>query len=214
VNPNRSLQRILLTISFIFLVTSYSASAQQENHIGIVIDFGDGVVETRCVSFTEKDISGFEALMRSNLAVELNTQSGGQAICRVNETGCPANDCFCACRGGGDCLYWSYWHLAGEEWEYSVAGSGLYRVTDGMVEGWRWGPGSITEAIPPPDYSFEAICSSVELAQLDLPLTEGKDQGSEQTNIELFLSVGGILFLLGILAWFGTSRRNRSRGSG
>lgn len=31
-------------------------------------------------------------------------------------------------------------------------------IEDGSVDGWSWGPGSITEAVPPPDITFDEVC--------------------------------------------------------
>lgn len=141
------------------LLISRMAKAQDENRVGLVVDLGDGEVLTHCVSFVEEEVSGLEVIERSGLAVEMNQQAGGQAICQINDQGCPARDCFCACQGGAACTYWSYWHLGEAGWNYSAIGAGMSRVRDGMVEGWMWGPGSVTEAVPPPRVTFEDICS-------------------------------------------------------
>jgi hypothetical protein len=131
--------------------------AQQSNRAGLVVGLGDGTFVAQCVTFSESEISGYAVLMRSGLEV---TASGG-AVCRIEGTGCPADDCFCAVPD-----YWSYWHLIDGTWQY--AGSGAYdsSVGDGDVEGWNWG------AEPPPTYLFRQICSPPTI-YLPLVLTVG-----------------------------------------
>lgn len=142
----------------LFLVSPSGAS--DENQVAIVVDFGNGQVGTKCVSFSEESITGFEALQRSGLPVETDFQTGGAAVCRIDGQGCPSDDCFCECRGGDECKYWSYWHFTNGTWNYSVAGSSLYQVRDGALDGWVWGLGSITQALPPPVIPFQDVCPS------------------------------------------------------
>ena len=147
----------LTGVTFILMAVDPSR-AMDENRVAVVVDFGNGQVATKCISFPEESISGFEALQRSGLPVETDFQTGGAAICRIDGRGCPSEDCFCECRGGGECKYWSYWHFINASWNYSVAGSGIYQVRDGAVDGWVWGLGSITQATPPPEISFAEVC--------------------------------------------------------
>jgi hypothetical protein len=142
------------------LLAYIPSGAADDNRVALVVDFGNGEVATRCVSFPEEQITGHEALVRSGLPVETDYQAGGAAVCRIDGTGCPAADCFCSCRGGGDnCVYWSYWHLTGDAWQYAPGGSGQYQVRDGAVDGWVWGLGSVTQAEPPPLVSFGDVCT-------------------------------------------------------
>ncbi len=152
----RGVIRLLTLLVFVGLA---APGAQDDNRIGLVVDYGDGRTATRCVAFAEPDISGFEALSRSGLVVETDIQAGGAAVCRIDDVGCAVDDCFCACRGGDDCRYWSYWQLRDGAWRYAAAGSAQQRVSDGAVEGWTWGLGTVTQAAPPPLASFDAICS-------------------------------------------------------
>jgi hypothetical protein len=131
--------------------------AQDENRAALVVSLEDGRVITRCVAFTEPHISGYDLLLRSGLALETGVGGQGTSVCRIEGTGCGAADCFCQCRGAA-CRYWSYWHWQDGAWRYAQAGAAVYQVGDGAVEGWTWGPGSVTEAIQPPAVSFDEIC--------------------------------------------------------
>src|SRR5215216_3921746 len=62
------------------------------NTADVMVQFGDGLVVTRRITFTGT-ISGLEALRRTGLA--LVEKNGG--VCRIEDTGCAAEqDCFCA----------------------------------------------------------------------------------------------------------------------
>jgi hypothetical protein len=143
------MRHIPLTLALLLTLLSRGGSsttrAQQTNRVGLVVGFGDGTVISRCIPFSDSGISGYEVLMRSDLDVTTN----GGAVCRIEGTGCPASDCFCAIPD-----YWSYWHLIDGAWQYSESGAPVTTVHDGDVEGWNWG----TE--PPPTLLFHQICST------------------------------------------------------
>ncbi len=152
----RKIRYIPLTLVALLTLLSRADSptthAQQTNRVGLVVGFGDGNVISRCLTFSEYDISGYDVLMRSGLDVAVN----GGAVCRIEGTGCPASDCFCAVPD-----YWSYWHLVNGAWQYSESGAPVTTVHDGDVEGWNWG------AEPPLTLLFDQICSA---STLYLPL--------------------------------------------
>ena len=135
-------------------------TAQTENRAAIVVRLDDDRVETACVAFSEPQITGYDLLARSGLQPVVEVQGMGALVCSIADKGCPANDCLCQCRGGGDCVYWSYWHLREEGWEYSSGGSSVYPIRHGMVDGWSWGPGAVSKAVSPPEISFAEICGA------------------------------------------------------
>ncbi len=131
-----------------------TARAQAGNRVGLAVTHGDGSTITRCISFTEAEISGYDVLQRSGLSLVVAQSGGvGAAICAIDGEGCEAGNCFCQCQGS-PCVYWSYWHLSQGTWVFSSLGASSHRVRDGDVEGWRWGDGS-----PPPVVSFDQICA-------------------------------------------------------
>lgn len=132
--------------------------AQSGNQAGLVIRFSDEHTETSCVQFDEPTINGLDLLQKSGLDFAIDVQGLGALVCSIEDTGCPANDCWCQCKGGGDCIYWSYWHKNSEEWQYSQLGSVSSQVEPGEVQGWSWGPGAVNEAVAPPNYSIEEVC--------------------------------------------------------
>ncbi len=134
--------------------------ADGPNQVGLVVVDGDDV-KTYCVEFSEDELSGYEVLRRAGLEINADLSSGmGAAICRIDGQGCsyPAEDCFCQC--GADCIFWSYWQLHGDDWEFSNKGSSNRKVRDGQVEGWVWGRGSTGEGgQAPPSLEFDDICA-------------------------------------------------------
>lgn len=156
------MRRTYIVVLMSLLVGMVTAvSAQESNRAGLVVTLEDGTVITRCVEFAEPEISGYELLSRSGLAVETANVALGAAVCRLEGVGCPSDDCFCQCKGS-DCIYWSYWHLQDGVWRYSQAGAGLSQVQNGMVDGWTYGPGSPQNAPEPPPLTFDEICAAPE----------------------------------------------------
>ncbi len=121
----------------------------QPNRAGLVVQSGEGQVTTACVRFGEGEMSGFDLLATSGLAVDSVTDPGlGTAVCRIAGTGCPVEDCFCAMPA-----YWSYWEPGPTGWAYAVTGSAQTEVVNGSLNGWSWGDGVV-----PPFYSFQDVC--------------------------------------------------------
>jgi hypothetical protein len=192
---------LLLALIALSLAAGAPLAAQDDNRAAVVVDYGDGRTAARCVAFSEPAISGLEALSRSGLAVENEVQAGGAAVCRIDGVGCAVDDCFCACRGGGECRYWSYWQLRDGAWQYAVAGAGQSRVVDGAIEGWVWGAGSVTEAPPPPIVSFDEVCSGAVVA--------APSPAAPTVAWSSYALFAGVLLLLGGLALV-ARRRGRS----
>ncbi len=128
--------------------------AQEQHQAGLVVDFGDGRVRVRVVSFAEETISGVDLLRRSGLDVAMVSGGLGTAICAIEGVGCPPTpqECFCECRGG-TCRYWAYFHLRDGAWVYADRGAADRRLGDGDVDGWVWGDGRT----PPPLLTWEEI---------------------------------------------------------
>ena len=156
---NPKIKHFLLLALFTLLALPPRLWAQSPNQAALVIRYGEGQVETHCVTFAEPQITGYDVLARAGLDVTIDAGGMGAAVCAIQGTGCPATNCFCQCQGA-ECQYWSYWHQVDGIWQYSAGGASIYPVTNGAIEGWSWGPGSVTEAIAPPAVSFDAVCNA------------------------------------------------------
>jgi hypothetical protein len=137
------------------------AQEQGGNRAALVIRYDGGRVATHCVSFAEESISGDALLRRASLSVIAQGSGSGTFVCKIDEVGCnyPEENCHCRCMGG-DCVYWTYFHLLDGAWHYSSVGAGSYQVRSGAVEGWAWGPGKEGSGTAPPVIPFEQICSA------------------------------------------------------
>lgn len=151
--------RIAWCVSLVWGVLAFTSSplhAQGPHRAGLVVQFGDGAVVTRCISFSEDEISGEELLRRSGLTVLFDYTSGlGARVCKIESEGCdvPAEDCWCRCQGM-PCQYWAYFYVSDGVWRYSGLGGSNRTVYDGDIEGWVWGDGRTT----PPLFSLDDIC--------------------------------------------------------
>jgi hypothetical protein len=151
--------------------------AQATHRAAIVVDTGSGIV-SRCVTFTEDSISGITALQRAGLAPVVRSFSGnGGAVCGLNGLGCPADSSCLTCQAPN---YWAYYRAddGAGGFSYSPVGAGSAQVTDGDVEGWRWGSGA-----GPGFRSFASICPlqpplSTTTTTTTAPRPGGNDQGN------------------------------------
>ncbi len=190
---------LLLLLTFF----AFPVMAQQvANQAVLVVVFGDGQSESYCVQFDEESISGYELLQRAGLELAVETSGMGTAVCSINDIGCPASDCFCQCRSA-DCEYWSFWQWQDETWQYANLGAHLLSVSDGTMQGWTWGPGSVTEAPPPPNVEFDDVCAR------QASTSTGPASSALTFPWFPYASFGLILFLLGGILL----RRNRAAQS-
>lgn len=125
------------------------------NHAAVILDTGAGV-QQRCVSFSSSSISGLEALRLAGAAPQTQDFGGDAFVLGLLGISCGATSDDCTER------YWAYHRAeAGvERFTYSPLGASDTTVTDGDVEGWKFGLGGAPayadvadvcgEAAPPP----------------------------------------------------------------
>ena len=139
------------------------AAAQTQNRAGLVVAFANGAVETRCVTFGEPSITGYELMRRSGLPFSAQVSGLGAAMCKIGDEGCsyPAQSCFCKCENpASGCGYWIYGQWSGAAWRYAGVGAVARTVTDGQVDGWVWDVVSAdAAAVRLPPVSLAQICA-------------------------------------------------------
>jgi hypothetical protein len=154
-----------LLAALVVNVAAYAVSVAQSNtnRAALVVQLKDGTLITRCVSFTEPEITGYDLLRRANLKMIVDVSSGG-AVCKISNSGCnfPAQTCFCDCQNlNQSCVYWIYYHQVAGAWKYSVLGAMGQKVTDGAVHGWVYGAGKTSAGgVEPPLLTFDQVCSA------------------------------------------------------
>ena len=138
-------------------------AATPANRAAVVIDKGDGSTPVKvCVRFDAATISGEEALRLAaaqdpSIAPVFSEFSGmGKAVCALCGIGCPSGDCFCDPQ-----RYWAYSRAESgtAAFRTSPVGVSSTEVSDGDVEGYRWGSGA-----PPAFADIRTICGEVEPA--------------------------------------------------
>ncbi len=121
--------------------------AQAPNRAGIVIDYGNGLVDARCVALPDgrEAISGFELLdelrRQTGLSVSIEPFPGkGNAVCRIGDTGCttPQENCFCKCCPP-NASPGPIGSRRGRVWEHSVIGLALRKCA---TAAWTAGRGA------------------------------------------------------------------------
>ena len=129
-------------------------ASSAQNRAGIVVQHPDGTISKDCVRFSERWISGYELLDRSDLRYRAAEYSFGHAICWLDGRGCfttSTKNCFCKP------WFWGYWNQGPNQTKPSPAEAGPddRRVRDEAVDYWVWGDGTVK-----PKRSFTAgqIC--------------------------------------------------------
>lgn len=151
-------------------ITAAAAAAQTDNYAAVVVDTGDGKVREFCLSFSEAEISGIEALQRVDVRpYRFETYgSKGSGVCMLCGVGCESGDCFC-----NPSKFWAY-HRSGpgeDDYTMSRAGASSTRVRNGDVEAWKWGGGE-----SPAKRSVGEIC------QIEEPPPRAKETGGTPTT--------------------------------
>lgn len=159
--------QLILLLATILALAAVPAQAQTQNRAGVVVQFSDGSVTTRCVAFSEDAITGYELLRRARLPIAIEFGSFGPAVCKIGHEGCafPNEPCFCQCQTlGAGCAYWLYSQLKDGAWTISGLGAGARQVRDGDVDGWAWGKGDGNTGVVPVSVTLDQICSAGVLA--------------------------------------------------
>jgi hypothetical protein len=110
---------------------------------------------TRSICF-DGSISGLEALQLAGAnPITYGFSGQGAAVCQLFGVGNPADD---SCLIGPGGQYWAYYRAApgAGGWTYSRGSASSSTVTDGSVEGWRYGTGGAP--------GFVSFCSVVSCA--------------------------------------------------
>ncbi|MGC9356430.1 MAG: hypothetical protein ACP5GX_01105 [Anaerolineae bacterium] len=172
---------VIITVVLFSLLPLSITAAQDANQAGLVIDYGDGTVETLCVTFTEPAISGLTLLDRSGIPYT-QEDSFVTSIHDVN------------CGGDPDCtFFWSYWYQDEEgAWQAYNVGAADAEIVDGSVDGWRWADWEAGAAPPPEETpSLDSICAQAQTVTGETP--------SENTGMQTwvpYLSFGLLLVAL------------------
>ena len=186
--------RNLFTLVLLLVLVSLSAGAafaqtETTKQVGLVVTFADGTSHREIVT-VPAGATALDVLAAANVTVVTSETAFGPALCKINDTGCPADNCFC-----DPAAFWAYYHLVGDGWAGAMESAGAYVPAHGSVEGFAWSgfDSSYNPTVQPPVYTF---------AQLMAELTPEPVPVPEPATILLLGS--------GVAALAGYARRKRS----
>lgn len=150
---------VVLTIVLVLLtLTAGTALAQTgpTKRVGLVVTFADGSSHTEVVT-VPAGATTVDVLRAARLTIATTETQFGPALCKVNTTGCPAEDCFCDAEH-----FWAYYHLAGGAWASAMESIGVYVPTDRSVEGFAWSgfDAQFNPTVKPPVYTFDQLVAA------------------------------------------------------
>ncbi len=156
--PVRTGSLALVLFLVLTALTASAALAQggDTKQVGLVVTFADGKTSTQVVT-VPKGASALDALQASKLAVVTAQSAQGPSLCKINDTGCPTDNCFCDQEH-----FWAYYHLNGNAWAAATEGAGVYVPANGAVEGFAWSgfDANFNPTTQPPVSTFDQLAAT------------------------------------------------------
>lgn len=150
-------------LSVVALAAFATPAAYADGSAGIVVEHGDGSVDTYCVAFQGDSISASDLLAKAGIS---DVQWNG-SVCAIGNN--PAEGCFeptdyssCYCKSYPPTnTYWAFFTQTDDQgWVYSPLGIQSAVAHNGDLEAWKWGVGGPSSAPPPPAMSFAQVCAA------------------------------------------------------
>lgn len=149
---------VLFLVILLLALTATAAFAQSggTKQVGLVVTFVDGTTHTEIVT-VPTSATTLDVLRAANLALATTETQFGPAICKINTTGCPADNCFCDAEH-----YWAYYHLSGSAWTAAMESVGVYAPANRSVEGFAWSgfDAEFNPTVKPPVFTFEQLVAA------------------------------------------------------
>lgn len=206
---------VVVCILAIGFARASTASAADFNVAGLIVDYGDGRITYVLIPFEEDQLSGVEILQRSGLdLVTVGFGGMGDAICQIDDTGCPVDDCrkrLCQ-TSDPDSPFWRYSRQSAPgEWSFAATGASGARVHDGDIDAWSWTGGDANlPAITMDEIARRAGANPAMLTNAtDLPgpivrtVGEASDSATDTSNplTNVLIGTGVVLVLAGVAIW-------------
>jgi len=135
--------------------------------VGVVIAFLGSGQHLEIVTVPEAATT-YDVLRAASVELALAATDFGPALCRINDTGCPADDCFC-----DPDHFWAYYHLSpsGDAWVPALEGVAAFVPVDHAVEGLAWSgfDESYNPTVEPQPYTFDEIRALTEAVPSPIP---------------------------------------------
>lgn len=149
---------VLLVVILLLAVTASAAFAQSggTKQVGLVVGFPDGTTHTEIVT-VPASATTLDVLRAANVTIATSESAFGTSLCKINATGCPADNCFCDAQH-----FWAYYHLNGAAWTGASEAVSSFVPADRAVEGLAWSgfDASYNPTEQPPVYTFEQLLAA------------------------------------------------------
>jgi hypothetical protein len=144
---------VLVAVAAMALWAGTALAQSGTKRVGVVIGLPNNARHAEVVT-VPADATTFDVLQKAAIKLESANTQFGPAVCSINGTGCPADNCFCDAK-----RFWAYYHLGGDKWETSQEGIGNHVPADGAVEGFVWSEAdaNFNPLSQPPVMSFSQI---------------------------------------------------------
>jgi hypothetical protein len=159
----RAFSLALGTVCIMALAAYAVPAAYADGNAGVVVEHGDGSIDTYCVAFRGDSISASELLAKAGIP---DVQWNG-SVCAIGSD--PAEGCFqphdyasCYCKSYPPTnTYWAFFTQRSDQgWIYSPLGIQSAAAHNGDLQAWRWGVGGPNSAPPPPAMTFAQVCAA------------------------------------------------------
>src|SRR5512142_754453 len=120
----------VLFLGLVLLATlAGTALAADTKQVGLVIAFPDGTKYADIIT-VPADASTFDVLKAAKVQLVSKVDQFGPAVCSINNTGCPAANCFCDSKH-----FWAFYQLDAKtgKWAASQEGVGTVKPANGSV---------------------------------------------------------------------------------
>jgi hypothetical protein len=147
---------VLILIVLALTASAAFAQAGGTKQVGLVVTFPDGTTHTEVVS-VPADGSTLDALRAAKLTIATAESGQGTSLCKINETGCPADNCFCDAEH-----FWAYYHLKATDWAAAQEAASAFVPANGAVEGFAWSgfDPQFNPTTKPPVSTFDQLVGS------------------------------------------------------
>lgn len=176
---------VLLGLSLVFVLYKFGMKnliTKPSSEAYLIVQFSPNERIVRKIEFDKTSISGIEALEMSGLNIGIANTTFGKAVCNIEGVGCPVDNCFC-----DDTHFWNYSHWDGMAWQSYEVGAEESVISDGAVEGWRWG--AWDEPPIPPAPPITATISAMDWLRAQQVTTDG-GYGNPSSSAETLLAIG------------------------
>lgn len=191
------------------------AAAQDDiNEVGVIIDYGDERTTWVWIPFDEPEPPLIDLLNETDLEMVTVGFGGlGEAVCQIDDTGCPATDCRQSmCQSSSTTPFWRMMKLVDGEWSMTGSGVSGTTVVDGEIYAISW-------SSEDPDLPVVTIDELAENAGADIgvlppePAIHTDGEADDEASPAAWAPAAGALVLVLVVAGFLVFRARSRRGA-